>query len=336
MTLPSPLALTMGEPAGIGGDITIKAWANKKQNNIPAFFVIDDPARLRSLARRLRVDIPIKEIRSAEAADKTFSEALPVLSLGMDVKSQPGKPSEKTVKAVIRSIETAVKLVMSKSAGAVVTNPINKATLITGGFEFPGHTEFLAHLAKSEQNPVMMLASPELRVVLATIHVSISDAIKQLSAERIIHAGKICSDALKNDFGIVKPKIAVAGLNPHAGENGLMGSEETKIIIPAIKALQDFGIDASGPYPPDTMFGKRERAKYDAALCMYHDQGLIPLKTIGFDQGVNVTLGLPFIRTSPDHGTAFDIAGSGDVSEESLVAALKLAAKMQSTKSKKE
>ena len=336
MTLPSPLALTMGEPAGIGGDITIKAWANKKQNNIPAFFVIDDPERLRSLARRLRVDIPIKEIRSAEAADKTFSEALPVLSLGMDVRSQPGRPSEKTVKAVIRSIETAVKLVMSKSAGAVVTNPISKETLITGGFEFPGHTEFLAHLAKSEQSPVMMLASPELRVVLATIHVSISDAIKQLSVERIIHVGKTCNDALKNDFGIAKPKIAVAGLNPHAGENGLMGSEEIKIIIPAIKALQDSGVDAFGPYPPDTMFGKRERGKYDAALCMYHDQGLIPLKTIGFDQGVNVTLGLPFIRTSPDHGTAFDIAGSGNASEESLVAALKLAAQMQSTKSKKE
>ena len=331
-----PLALTMGEPAGIGGDISIKTWANRKHNNVPIFFIIDDPERLRSLARRLGIDMPIKEIQSAEAADKTFSEALPVLSLGVNVKSQPGKPTGNTAKAVIKSIETAVKLVMGGSAGAVVTNPINKAVLISEGFEFPGHTEFLAHLAKCQQSPVMMLTSPELRVALVTIHVSISNAVKQLSAERIIHVAKVCNAALKNDFGIANPKIAVAGLNPHAGESGLMGNEEIEIILPAIKALQDDGIDAFGPYPPDTMFGKRERKKYDVALCMYHDQGLIPLKTIGFDQGINVTLGLPFIRTSPDHGTAFDIAGSGSASEESLVAALKAAAQMQLTSNTKE
>lgn len=331
-----PLALTMGEPAGIGGDITLKAWANKRKSSVPPFFVIDDPERLRALSRLLNIDIPIKEIKSAESADKAFSEALPVLAIGIKVKSKPGKPSSANNKAVIRSIEIATDLAMHGRAGAVVTNPINKAVLIEGGFKFPGHTEFLAHLAKSVQSPVMMLTSPQLRVALATIHVSIKNAVEQLSVESIVHVGKICHHSMINDFAIDNPIIAVAGLNPHAGEGGIMGTEEIKIITPAINVLRDIGINVVGPLPPDTMFSERERKKYDVALCMYHDQGLIPLKTIGFDQGINITLGLPFIRTSPDHGTAFDIAGSGSASEESLVNALKTAAQMQLNRSTKD
>ena len=323
-----PLALTMGEPAGIGGEITLKIWANKKQNQVPPFFIIDDPSRLRMLARRLKIDIPIKEIRSPEAADKTFDEALPVLALPMEVKTKPGKPTTDTAKAVIYSIESAVKLVQDGRAGGVVTNPIAKSVLSEAGFKFPGHTEFLAHLSGIEKDPIMMLASPELRVALATIHVSLKNAIEQLNKEKIIHVGKVCFESLRTDFAIAKPKIAVAGLNPHAGEKGSMGKEEIEVIIPAIKALQDAGINALGPYPSDTMFTATARKEYDVALCMYHDQGLIPLKTLGIDKGVNITLGLPFVRTSPDHGTAFDIAGSGDASEDSLVAALKMAAEM--------
>ena len=328
MTTHHPLVLTMGEPAGIGGEITLKTWANKKQNRVPPFFIIDDPSRLRGLGRRLKIDIPIKEIRSPEAAEKTFDEALPVLALPMEVKTKPGNPTTDTAKAVISSIETAVKLVQDGRAGGVVTNPIAKAVLNDAGFQFPGHTEFLAHLAEIKDPPVMMLASPELRVVLATIHVSLKNSVEQLSKEKIIHVGKICFNALRDDFAIAKPRIAVAGLNPHAGEEGSMGDEEIEIIIPAIKALQDEGIDAFGPYPPDTMFTPSARKEYDAALCMYHDQGLIPLKTLGIEKGVNITLGLPFVRTSPDHGTAFDIAGSGNASEDSLVAALKTASAM--------
>lgn len=330
-----PLALTMGEPAGIGGEITLKAWANKKQKQVPSFFIIDDPSRLRDLARRLKLDIPIKEISSAESADKTFDEALPVLALPMDVKAKPGKPTADTYKAVIHSIETAVKLVQEGRAGGVVTNPISKVVLTDAGFKFPGHTEFLAHLAGIEKDPIMMLTSPELRVALATIHVSLKNAIEQLNKEKIIHVGRVCFDALSTDFGIKNPIIAIAGLNPHAGEKGSMGIEEIEIIIPAIEVLQGEGINAIGPQPSDTMFTATARKKYDVAICMYHDQGLIPLKTLGIEKGVNITLGLPFVRTSPDHGTAFDIAGSGKASEESLVAALNMAAEMCSARSEK-
>lgn len=327
-----PLALTMGEPAGIGGEIALKTWMDRKNNQVPPFFIIDDPTRLRSLARFLKLNMPIKEIKSPEAALKTFFEALPVLALPMAVKSKPGNPSPDTAKAVIKSITTAVDLVRDNRAGCVVTNPINKAVLTAGGFKFPGHTEFLAHLAGIEHAPVMMLAAPQLRVALATVHVSIKSAIEQLDMEKIIHVGRVCSKALQTDFAIAKPKIAVAGLNPHAGEAGTMGSEETEIIIPAIKALQDEGIDATGPYPPDTMFSENTRKQYDVAICMYHDQGLIPLKTLNMDEGINITLGLPFVRTSPDHGTAFDIAGSGVASEHSLVAALNGGAKMSTAR----
>lgn len=330
-----PIALTMGEPAGIGAEITLKCWSARNQLDLPTFFIIDDPDRLRSAVRKLKLNIPVKEIRSPEAADKTFAEALPVLSEPMVTKVKPGVPNSANAPSVIRSIERAVQFAREGRAGAVVTNPIHKATLHQGGFEFPGHTEFLAHLAGLEHAPVMMLASPQLRVVLASVHVSIRDAASNLSGGAIEHTARITDAALRQDFAIAQPRIWVAGLNPHAGEAGAMGTEEIKIIAPAIERLKDEGILVEGPKPPDTMFTEAARRHYDAALCMYHDQGLIPLKTIGFDQGVNITLGLSFVRTSPDHGTAFDIAGQGIASESSLAAAIKTAAQMHAARAAK-
>jgi 4-hydroxythreonine-4-phosphate dehydrogenase len=219
----------------------------------------------------------------------------------------------------------AVAFTQNGQASAVVTNPISKSVLYKSGFEFPGHTEYLAHLAGNDCKPVMMLACPKLRVVLATVHVSLIKAISSLNADTICEVAEITYATLKRDFSIDNPVLAIAGLNPHAGEGGAMGREEIDIIIPAIERLKEQGISVKGPLPPDTMFTTDALPTYDAALCMYHDQGLIPLKALGFDSGVNITLGLPFIRTSPDHGTAFDIAGTGCASERSLIAALNMA-----------
>jgi 4-hydroxythreonine-4-phosphate dehydrogenase len=327
---PGPLALTMGDPAGVGGEITLKAWIKRKTNSeeCPPFFVIDDADRLSTLAARLSLDVPLLAIdHPAQAAD-AFATALPVLHQPLAVPSVPGKPNAANAAATLAAIERAVTLVQNGQAAAVVTNPISKDVLYGAGFKFPGHTEFLAHLAGGDVQPVMMLACDQLRVVLATVHVSLKDAIAQLSTDGICRVARITHAALKRDFAIVDPVLAVAGLNPHAGEGGAMGREEIDIITPAIKRLQDEGINAQGPYPPDTLFTAKALPTYDAALCMYHDQGLIPLKTLDFERGVNATLGLPFVRTSPDHGTAFDIAGTGKASELSLMAALNMAAKM--------
>jgi 4-hydroxythreonine-4-phosphate dehydrogenase len=323
----APLALTMGEPAGIGGEIAIKAWIGRRPGAAP-FFVIDDPERLQRLARRLGLALPVRAIRSPAEAMGAFAGALPVLPLTLPVPPLPGRPDPANAAAVIGAIETAVELAMSGRAAAVVTNPIHKATLYDAGFKHPGHTEFLAALAGMSTPPVMMLAADELRVVPVTVHLSLKDALARLSTEIIVEAGRITATALKRDFGVARPRLAVAGLNPHAGEQGALGSEEAAIVAPAVAALRRAGIDARGPLAPDAMFTADARKTYDAALCMYHDQALIPIKTIAFDRAVNVTLGLPFVRTSPDHGTAFDIAGTGKAGESSLVAALALAAAM--------
>lgn len=314
----------MGDPAGIGGELTLKAWL-ARDRDVPGFVAIDDPERLRALAHVLRLDVPVSEIAAADSATDCFADALPVLPLRLPAPPVPGHPDPANAPAIIAAIETAVRLVMAGEAAAVVTNPIHKKSLYSAGFRFPGHTEYLAELAGGGAAPVMMLAGPTLRVVPVTVHVSLRTALATLSTEAVIEAASITAAALRRDFGIVRPRLAIAGLNPHAGEEGAMGEEETTIITPAVSALRARGIDARGPLPPDTLFSPGARQGYDAALCMYHDQALIPIKALEFDQAVNVTLGLPFVRTSPDHGTAFDIAGRGEADPSSLLAALTLA-----------
>ncbi len=321
-----PLALTMGEPAGIGGEITLAAWQALRGEG-PVFFAIDDPARLAALAAALGWRVPVAAIGGPEEAPERFAGALPVLAQRLTAPVVPGKPDPRNAPAVIGAIERAVALVREGRAASVVTNPINKAALYGAGFAYPGHTEFLAALTGGAE-PVMMLVGPELRVVPVSVHVPLRAAIAMLDTALILRRGRITAASLARDFGIARPRLAVAGLNPHAGEGGALGSEDQEIVAPAIAALAAEGVDAAGPFPPDTMFTPAARTRYDAALCMYHDQALIPLKTLDMAHGVNVTLGLPIVRTSPDHGTAFDIAGRGCADPASLIAAIRLAAAM--------
>jgi 4-hydroxythreonine-4-phosphate dehydrogenase len=322
-----PLALTMGDPAGIGGELTLKSWLLLRETG-PAFLALDDPAHLLRLARTLGLAVPVQPVITAAQAAETFRTALPVLPVPLAADPVPGRPNPVNAKAVITSIEHATRLAESKAAGAVVTNPINKAALYQAGFAYPGHTEFLAALTGATGQQIMMLASPMLRVVPVTVHASLRDSIAMLTTNMIVAASRTTAIALRRDFGITAPRLALAGLNPHAGEQGALGTEETTLIRPAIDTLRAEGIDVSGPWPPDTMFTAAARKRYDVAICMYHDQALIPLKTLDMDHGVNVTLGLPIVRTSPDHGTAFDIAGKGMADPTSLIAAIELAAQL--------
>ena len=322
-----PLAVTMGEPAGIGGEIIVKAWAARSGGARP-FFVIDDPDRLEPVAESIGHGGRVVVIEHPDQAAGVFAGALPVLPQRLAKPVVPGKPDPENGAAVIASIDRAVALVSSGDAAGMVTIPIQKSALYAAGFRHPGHTEYLAHLAGLSHAPIMMLATPALRVVPVTIHIALAAVPAALRGEDIIHAGLVTDAALRRDFGIGSPRIAVAALNPHAGESGAMGREEIEIISPAIASLRQQGIDASGPYPADTLFHAAARKRYDAVLCMYHDQALIPLKTISFEDGVNVTLGLPFVRTSPDHGTALDIAGKNIADATSLLAAIDLADRM--------
>jgi 4-hydroxythreonine-4-phosphate dehydrogenase len=324
-----PLAVTMGDPAGVGGEIMLKAWLAQQH----AFVALDDPARLGALASHLGLAVPIRQIEvPAEAS--CFADALPVLCVPLAVPARAGHPDPANAGAVTRSIERAVALALAGAVGGVVTNPISKAVLYAAGFPHPGHTEFLGVLTGAV--PVMMLASPMLRVVPVTVHVSLQQALQSLTTERIVAVSRITASALARDFGVKRPRLAIAGLNPHAGEGGALGVEEANLISPAMAILRNDGVDVSGPWPPDTMFTPAARARYDAAICMYHDQALIPLKTLDMAHGVNVTLGLPIIRTSPDHGTAFDIAGTGQADPASLLAALNLAADISEYRNKTE
>jgi 4-hydroxythreonine-4-phosphate dehydrogenase len=318
------LALTMGEPAGIGGEIALLAWRRRREN-VPAFFLIDDADRLRRLAAQTGIDAAIETIEAPEQARAAFPRALPVLDQPVAATVAPGRPDPAAAAAVLGSIDRAIALAIAGRTAAVVTNPIHKAALYAAGFRYPGHTEYLADKARLRHPPVMMLAAPALRVVPVTIHLSLREAIATLTTDAIVHCGRLAAEALARDFAVAQPRLAIAGLNPHAGEDGHMGREDLDIVAPAVARLCAAGIDARGPLAPDTMFHAAARAGYDAALCMYHDQALIPLKTLDFDGGVNVTLGLPFVRTSPDHGTAFDIAGTGKARPDSLMAALRLA-----------
>ena len=313
----APLALTMGDPAGIGGELTVRAWQALHRDG-PCFVALDDPRRLSG--------VPIAEVTSAAAALEIFPNALPVLPIGLAVPARAGEPDQANAKAVLELIERAASLCLSGEASGMVTNPINKAALYDAGFAYPGHTEFLAALTGAAGKQIMMLASPDLRVVPVTVHASLRNSIGMLTTDAIVVAARTTAIALRREFGIAYPRLAVAGLNPHAGEQGALGDEETTIIAPALATLRAEGIDVSGPWPPDTMFTRAARARYDAAICMYHDQALIPLKTLDMDHGVNVTLGLPIVRTSPDHGTAYDIAGKGIADPSSLIAAIELAA----------
>ncbi|MEM8789647.1 MAG: 4-hydroxythreonine-4-phosphate dehydrogenase PdxA [Pseudomonadota bacterium] len=314
-----PLALTMGDPGGIGPEITGAAWAALQGG--PRFYVIADPDLIRARCGR----IPVAEI--ADPAD-TDPGALSVLPLRLAAPAEPGRAVPQNAAATIRSIELAVAQAQTGKAAAVVTNPITKKVLVDGaGFGFPGHTEFLAHLGGGAA-PLMMLAAPELRVVPATIHIPLAAVPAAVTGPLITRTLEILHAALRRDFGLAAPRIAVAGLNPHAGEGGLMGQEDGAVIAPALQAARDAGMDVTGPLPADTMFHAAARARYDAAVCMYHDQALIPLKTLNFSAGVNVTLGLPFVRTSPDHGTAYDIAGTGAADPDSLIAAIRMAAEI--------
>lgn len=330
-----PLALTMGDPAGIGPELALCAWQDRSADAIPPFAIYADIELMRTLARASALDpeTAIMPVANAGAAALVFPDALPVVPVPLSAPAIAGSPDVANGEATIQAIRRAVADVAAGRAAAVVTNPIAKSVLYEAGFEHPGHTEFLGALANEfwpsePAEPVMMIAAPVLRVVPVTIHVPLKDVPSLLTTDKIVSTARIVHAALQRDFGIEKPRLALAGLNPHAGEDGALGTEDRDIVRPAVERLRAEGIDATGPTAADTMFHEAARKTYDAALAMYHDQGLIPIKTLAFDEGVNVTLGLPFVRTSPDHGTAFSIAGKGVASASSLKAALKLAADM--------
>ncbi|PWK75588.1 4-hydroxythreonine-4-phosphate dehydrogenase PdxA [Aminobacter sp. AP02] len=333
----TPLALTSGDPSGIGPEIAVAAWRLRNEAQVPAFYLLADPSLVAARARAMGLEVAIVETDPA-GAKQLFANALPVVPLAASTVDTPGQPDKGNASSIIEAIDRAVADTFEGRAAAVVTCPIAKKPLYDAGFRFPGHTEYLAHLASvktgTEITPVMMLAGPDLRAVPVTIHISLSEVPKALTADAIIETVRITAHDLRTRFGIASPRIAVSGLNPHAGEGGAMGHEDERIIRPAVEALKSEGIVAFGPLPADTMFHARARASYDAAICMYHDQALIPAKALAFDETVNVTLGLPFIRTSPDHGTAFDIAGQGIARPDSLIAALKLARQLADVEAK--
>jgi 4-hydroxythreonine-4-phosphate dehydrogenase len=324
-----PLAVTLGEPAGIGPDITLAAWQRRTARH--PFYVAADPDFLERRAGALGLPVPIA-VTTPEEASSLFMQALPVVPLGIAATAAPGQPDATSAPAVIASIDRAVADVLAGRARAVVTNPIAKAVLYRNGFAEPGHTEYLARLAQAHTGQparaVMMLWAPELAVVPVTIHLPLREVAEVLTTELIVETARVVAHDLTSRFGVAKPRLAVAGLNPHAGEDGAMGDEDRTVVAPAVAALRAEGIDARGPLPADTMFHAAARRGYDAAIAMYHDQALIPIKTLAFAHAVNVTLGLPFVRTSPDHGTAFDIAGTGRADPTSLIAAIALGARL--------
>jgi 4-hydroxythreonine-4-phosphate dehydrogenase len=323
--LSAALALSLGDPAGVGPELIAEAWAQRQALGLPPFFVLGGAAVLAEAAKRRGLSVGIEAIADPSEAPAAFAHALPVFG-DEDGAYQPGQPSTEGAKLALHSLNEATRLTVDGAASAIVTAPISKARLADVGFSHPGQTEFLAEACGYDAcDAVMMLAGPNLRTVPVTIHIPLADVSANLSSAAIERRGHITALALKRHFGLNAPRLAIAALNPHAGEEGRMGDEEERIIKPAIAALRESGIDASGPYSADALFAVHLRGTYDVAICMYHDQALIPLKTLDFDQGVNVTLGLPIIRTSPDHGTAFDIAGTGKASASAMIAAIRMA-----------
>jgi 4-hydroxythreonine-4-phosphate dehydrogenase len=321
----SALAVSLGDPAGVGPELLCEAWVRRKAERLPAFFAVGGGEVLGAAARMRGLDVPVAPIGTAAEATLVFPDSLPVLDY-VDGAYTPGAPDPAGAKLALASLEKATELALAGEAAGLVTGPVSKALLAEIGFAFPGQTEYLAHAcALAEEDAVMMLAGPQLRTVPLTVHVPLSAVAGLLSTELVVRRARIVVAALARDFGIERPRIAIAALNPHAGEKGNFGHEERDIIAPAIAALEDEGIAVSGPHPADALFTATARAGYDVALCMYHDQALIPLKTLDFDHGVNMTLGLPIVRTSPDHGTAFGIAGSGTASPGATIAAIRMA-----------
>ncbi|MCK7614200.1 4-hydroxythreonine-4-phosphate dehydrogenase PdxA [Roseibium sediminicola] len=324
-----PLAVSMGEPAGIGPDLALLAWANRKALKLPPFYVRGDATLLKERAGRLGLSLRI-ETTSPDLASGQFAKSLPVVQTGPALADRPGEEQAETAPSVIAAIEASVEDVQAGLASGLVTLPINKAALYKTGFSFPGHTEYLGALAEKHwpgapARPVMMIAGPELMVVPVTIHIPLRDVPDAVTVDLIVETAEITARDLKTRFGYATPRLAICGLNPHAGENGSIGTEDRDVIEPAIAALRDKGLDVTGPHPADTLFHPQARGGYDCVLGMYHDQVLVPAKTIGFDDSVNVTLGLPFVRTSPDHGTAYALAGTGDIRIDSFAASLRMA-----------
>ncbi len=330
MALKAPLALTLGDPAGVGPEIIVKAWQALRTSDAP-FVVIGD---FQSLAAASPAGASIlTRVGSAGEATSVFADALPVLDMPLSAPVVSGRASSAHATMIVRWIETGAGLALSGAVSGLVTAPIAKAPLYEAGFGFPGHTEFLAELTaeaplEGARGPVMMLAAGDLRTALVTIHEPYAEVPALLTRDRIVQTALVTAQALKRDFGIAAPRLAVAGLNPHAGESGAIGRQEIEIIAPAVQALRALGIDAVGPKPSDTLFHPEARALYDAAICMYHDQALIPVKMLDFWGGVNLTLGLPIVRTSPDHGVGYDVAGRGLARAESLIAAIRMAAEI--------
>jgi len=324
----APLAVSLGDPAGVGPELICEAWARRAAEQLPPFLVCGGAGPLREAAIRRGINVPVVSIgEPAEAADH-FQAALPVLG-NADGTYRPGEPDSEGARLALASLEAAAALTTAGKTAAIVTGPVSKAELAKIGYPYPGQTEFVAAACGAPaEDAVMMLAGPSLRTVPLTVHCALSEVPGRLSAELIVRRARIVAAALTRDFGIAAPRIVVCGLNPHAGENGRMGREEIEIIAPAIATLRAEGIDAGGPYPADTLFAPHLRDTYDVAIAMYHDQALVPLKALDFDQGVNVTLGLPIVRTSPDHGTAFGIAGKGTASADATIAALRMAGEM--------
>ena len=320
-----PIAVSIGDPAGIGPELIAEAWVRREEERLPPFFVAGSSEVLRAAAAARGIDLPIADVVDLADPAAWFATALPVLRVGKTAY-RPGKPDPQGAHLAVKSLERAVASVGVGVAGALVTGPTAKARLAEVGFDFPGQTEFVASWCEvPASDAVMMLAGPSLRTVPMTVHCALSEVPKKLSAELIASRSRIVAHALREDFGIAAPRLAICGLNPHAGEDGRMGREEIKVIAPAIATLRAEGIDATGPHPADALFAAHARATYDVAIAMYHDQALIPLKALDFDQGVNVTLGLPIVRTSPDHGTAFGIAGTGTASPNAMIAAIRMA-----------
>ena len=317
----------------MGPEIVIKAWHARAEKNLPPFYLLSDPGLMAARARRFGMPLTIAEVDPAGAVP-VFARALPIVPLDARFSDSPGTPDTANAAAVIEAIDRAVADCFDGRAAAVVTPPIAKKPLYDAGFRFPGHTEYLAELSRRRtghvETPVMMLAGPDLRAVPVTIHIPLAQVPVQLSTGMIVACARTTASALRDRFGIDSPRLAVAGLNPHAGEGGALGAEDHEIVRPAVERLRSEGIEVFGPLPADTMFHAAARRGYDAAICMYHDQALIPAKALAFDETVNVTLGLPFVRTSPDHGTAFDIAARGIARPDSLIAAIRLAARLSS------
>jgi 4-hydroxythreonine-4-phosphate dehydrogenase len=335
MVSPLPLALTLGEPAGIGPDITLLAWQRREPGGV--FLVIGNRECLARRARLIGAEVPLAAIAGPGEAAAVFDQALPVLDMPLAAQPMPGSLDPATAPGVLGAIETAVALALDGAVAGVVTNPINKDALYRAGFAYQGHTDFLAHLARQagyDAEPVMMLSAGSFRTVPLTVHIPLKDVAGAISEDLILRQARVVARDLSGLIG-GPVRMAVAGLNPHAGENGAIGTEERDIIAPAIARLKGEGLDVTGPLSADTLFHDEVRGRFDVFVCMYHDQALIPVKTIGFHEGVNTTLGLPFVRTSPDHGTALALAGSGDANPSSLLAALRLARQLAAARAKR-